>query len=90
VCQANNWSLDITKIVAIGGTSADIADELRESFGNIVVLEDAQYCNVLGYLRMMCARIPEFSSSVIPIADRPAEKAGERKPAEKAREQKAS
>lgn len=64
VCHARNWSLDVTKIIAIGGTSHDIADELKESFGNITVLQNSNYCNVLGYLRMMCARIPEINKVI--------------------------
>lgn len=67
-CLGRNWSIDITKIVAIGGTSADIAQELREVFGNITILQDSTYCNVLGYLRMMCSRLPEIDD-IIPIAD---------------------
>ena len=67
-CNARNWSLDITRIVAIGGTSKDIEDELREVFGNIIIIEDSSYCNALGYLRMMCARIPEINK-IIPITE---------------------
>lgn len=55
-CHARNWSLDVTRIVAIGGTSQDIADELRDVFGNILVLPETTYCNVLGSLRLMCAQ----------------------------------
>ena len=65
-CQARNWSLDVTNIVAIGGTSADLREELKSVFGNITILEDATYCNVLGYLRMMCARIKEIGE-IIPL-----------------------
>lgn len=60
--------MDVIPIIAIGGTSKDIADELKESFTNIMVLEDSQYCNVLGYLRMLCARIPEIGK-IIPIKE---------------------
>ena len=66
-CQARNWSLDVTNIVAIGGTSADLKDELQAVFGNITILEDSSYCNVLGYLRMMCARTEEIKE-IIPLA----------------------
>ncbi len=65
-CQARNWSLDVTNIVAIGGTSADLREELQQVFGNITILGDSAYCNVLGYLRMMCARIKEIND-VIPL-----------------------
>lgn len=69
-CHARNWSLDITRIIAIGGTSQDIAEELHEVFGNITILPDSTYCNVLGYLRMMCARIPEIND-IIPLTSSP-------------------
>lgn len=65
-CRARNWSLDVTRIVAIGGTSKDIEEELKETFGNITVLNNSTYCNVLGYLRMMCSRLPEIGT-VIPL-----------------------
>ncbi len=65
-CRARGWSLDLTKIVAIGGTSADIGKELQETFSNITILKDSSYCNALGYLRMMCARIEEIGE-VIPL-----------------------
>lgn len=67
VCRARNWSLDVTNIIAIGGTSKDIEEELKQTFGNnIVVLKDSSYCNALGYLRMLCARVPEVNK-VIPF-----------------------
>lgn len=56
-CHSRNWSLDLMKIVAIGGTSKDIEPELRAAFGeNLIVIENSEYVNVLGALRMMCAR----------------------------------
>ena len=67
-CQARNWSLDVTKIVAIGGTSADLETELKEAFSNITVLPDSQYSNALGWLRIMCAKIPEIGD-IIPLKD---------------------
>lgn len=67
VCRARNWSLDVTNIIAIGGTSKDLEEELKQTFGNnIIVLKDSSYCNALGYLRMLCARIPEVNK-VIPF-----------------------
>lgn len=70
VCQTKDWSLDVTKIVAIGGTSKDIKDELEAVFGNITVLPDASFCNALGYLRMMCAREPSIGT-IIDIKEKP-------------------
>ncbi len=57
VCYARNWSLDLIKIIAIGGTSKDLEAELKETFGeNLVVLPSTEYVNSLGALRMMCAK----------------------------------
>lgn len=53
-CRQRNWSLDVTNIIAIGGTSEDIKAELEEVFGNITILPNSTFCNVYGYLRMMC------------------------------------
>lgn len=56
-CHSRNWSLDLMKIVAIGGTSKDIEPELKDAFGqNLVVLGNTEFVNALGALRMMCAR----------------------------------
>lgn len=78
-CRSRQWSLDVISIVAIGGTSKDISDELKETFTNITVLENSQYCNVLGYLRMLCSRIPEIGE-VIPLKEGKSEGKGEQKP----------
>ena len=72
-CRARGWSLDITKIIAIGGTSQDIKSELEEVFGNVTVLNNSSYCNVLGYLRMMCAK-PEIFNEVITLKEDSSEK----------------
>lgn len=57
ICHGRNWSLDLMKIIAIGGTAKDIEPELRDAFGdNLIVIENSEYVNVLGALRMMCAR----------------------------------
>ena len=65
-CRARNWSLDLTNIVAIGGTSKDIEEELKEAFGNITVLPNSHYCNAFGYLRMMCSNLLD---KIIPLCD---------------------
>jgi plasmid segregation protein ParM len=66
-CHQRNWSLDMTKIIAIGGTSHDIEAELKEVFGNITILPNSEYCNVLGYLRMMCANFRELGDKPVNI-----------------------
>ena len=55
-------------IVAIGGTSSIIKDELKEVFGNIIILKNSEMCNALGFLRMLCSRMPEINK-VIPLND---------------------
>ena len=67
-CRARNWSLDVTKIVAIGGTADLIKNELSEVFGNITILPETPYCNAFGYLRIMCSQIPEIGK-VIPLVE---------------------
>ncbi len=76
-CRSRQWSLEVIPIIAIGGTSKDIADELKETFANIIVLENSQYCNVLGYLRMLCSRIPEINE-IIPIKADKTKESGEK------------
>lgn len=63
-CKQRNWSLKATRIVAIGGTSEDIKSELEEVFGNVTVLQDSNMCNVLGYLRLMCSKLPEINDII--------------------------
>lgn len=67
-CHSKNWSLDVTRVLAIGGTSKDLENELKEVFPNITVLERSNFCNVLGYLRMLCARLPQIGI-IIPFND---------------------
>ena len=72
-CDSRKWSLDLMKIVAIGGTSKDIEKELKKVFSNILVLPNSEYCNVLGFLRIMCAQDPAFGKTgrEISISDKP-------------------
>lgn len=64
-CDGRRWSLKYMKLIAVGGTSRIIADELREVFGqNIIILNNLSYCNALGYLRMLCARVPEIGTEI--------------------------
>ncbi len=82
VLNSKNWSLDVTNLVAIGGTSRVLEKELKEAFGNIIVLDNADYCNATGYLRLMCAKILD---RVIPLGD-----AGKQEKKEKEELKKAS
>lgn len=56
-CNARGWSLDVTRVVAIGGTSKDIEEELKSTFTNIIVLPNSEYCNAVGCLRIMCSKL---------------------------------
>ncbi len=74
-CKQRNWSLKTTRIVAIGGTSQDVKAELEEAFGNITVLPNSSMCNVLGYLRAMCASLPEINNIIpLPVFDKNSQK----------------
>lgn len=66
-CDARKWALDYMQLVAIGGTSTILHDELAEAFGGqLMFLSNPAFANAYGYLRMMCARIPEIGT-VIPL-----------------------
>lgn len=66
-CDARKWALDYMQLVAIGGTSTILHDELAEAFGDqLMFLSNPAFANAYGYLRMMCARIPEIGT-VIPL-----------------------
>ncbi len=56
-CDAKRWSMELTRIVVIGGTGKLLGRELTEVFGNVTVLNESEYCNVLGYLRILCQQI---------------------------------
>ena len=65
-CDGRKWAIDYMDIVAIGGTSSIIGNELKEVFGNITILKNSEMCNALGFLRMLCSRMPEINK-VIPL-----------------------
>lgn len=89
-CKQRNWALKSTRIVAIGGTSQDIKSELEEVFGNVTVLPNANFCNALGYLRVMCSKLPEIND-IIPLEEEKKEhKSSENKPQVETTEAKAS
>ena len=77
-CNSRKWSLDLMRVVAIGGTSKDIEAELKEVFSNILVLPNSEYCNVLAFLRIMCAQDPGVGKE-ISISDKPKEDKKEKK-----------
>ena len=59
------WPLDIMRVVAIGGTSKDLEVELKEVFKNIKVLSSSEFCNVVGFLRIMCAKDPSLEREIL-------------------------
>ena len=63
-CSSKQWSLDAMRIIAIGGTSEDIYDELKNVFGNVTILPNANFCNALGYLRLMCEKLPQIDDII--------------------------
>lgn len=66
-CDGRKWSIDFMDIAVIGGTAQIIKDQLEIVFGeSIYVLKNGTFCNVLGYLRIMCSRLPEIND-IIPI-----------------------
>lgn len=73
-CDKKKWPLNVMRVVAIGGTSKDIEEELKESFSNIVVLSNSEFCNVLGFLRILCAQDPSLGIE-ISLSGKPKESA---------------
>lgn len=56
LCDTKTWSLDFMDILAIGGTSALIKDELKAVFGNgIYIPEQSEMVNARGFLGKVCA-----------------------------------
>lgn len=57
-CDSKHWSLDYMTIVFIGGTSSVLINEIKEVFGEEVVIpEKPEYANVMGFLRVMCGKV---------------------------------
>ncbi len=63
-CDKKKWPLSVMRVVAIGGTSKDIEAELKEAFSNITVLSTPEYCNVNGFLRILCAQDPSLGVEI--------------------------
>jgi len=64
-CDGRKWSLDYMHLIAIGGTSIILKDELKEVFGeSLHILGCQTFANSLGFLRMMCIREPEINELI--------------------------
>ena len=56
-CLAAQWSVDYTQFVFIGGTTAIIANEIKEVFGDeVIISEYGAFTNAMGMLALMCGR----------------------------------
>lgn len=63
------WPLDYMKLIAIGGSSLMIESELKEVFGErIFIPNKAQFANVVGFLRMLYAKVTD-SDEIIPMPE---------------------
>lgn len=55
-CDAKHWPLEFMNIVAIGGTTTFLKNEIAEVFGeNVFIPEKPEYVNVEGFLKKMLA-----------------------------------
>lgn len=70
-CDGRKWSLDYMQLIAIGGTSIMIKDELKAIFGeNITILSNPTFANAYGFLRILCQRMPEIGEVIdLPTGD---------------------
>lgn len=50
-CEANGWSLDILKLVFIGGTSELLRNEIKEILPGATIYPEASMANVRGFLQ---------------------------------------
>ncbi len=56
-CNTANWAMDYMTVVFVGGTSKLLESELKECFGNDIIIADSpSYANVEGFLAKLCAR----------------------------------
>lgn len=60
LCDVKRWSLDYMNLIAIGGTSIILREQLKAVFGdNIVILDDAVDCNAIGYLKTLYSTVTD-------------------------------
>jgi len=56
-CRAAQWPVDYTQFVFIGGTINMIENEVKEVFGeDIIIPEESSFVNAIGFLKAMCGR----------------------------------
>ncbi len=67
-CDARKWSLDYMKLIFIGGTSDLLRNEITEVFGEEVYIpEHPEFANVMGFLRILSAKVYGQSKGLIPL-----------------------
>lgn len=56
-CDTKKWPLEFMELIFIGGTSQLLQNEIKEVFGEEVVIpENPEYVNVVGFLRRLCSK----------------------------------
>lgn len=64
-CESAQWSVDYMDFIFIGGTSYLLKNEIREVFGeNVIIPEKPEYANVIGFLRIMCGKLLDIKIEV--------------------------
>lgn len=67
-CKNHEWMINSTRLVAIGGTSKLIDEELISRFKNLTVLPNAKHCNSRAYAMIMCANSESFGlKEIVPL-----------------------
>ena len=75
-CDSKRWPIDYMTLIFIGGTSTLLKKEIREVFGdNVIIPKEPEYANVLGFLRIMCAKLLDKQ---IPLYEKDKEKVPEK------------
>lgn len=56
-CDAKRWPVDFMNVIAIGGTSYILRNEIREVFGqNVIIPNNPEFANAKGFLRIMIGK----------------------------------
>ena len=56
-CNTKQWPIDYMTLIFIGGTSGILRNEISEVFGDdVLVVDNPEYANALGFLRVLCAQ----------------------------------
>lgn len=56
-CRTRHWPIDFMLKIFIGGTSRLLEREIKEVFGeSVIIADDAEFVNAHGFLKMLCAQ----------------------------------